>query len=86
MARTDRNGKRKGRENFRTRIHAGWSNPCIEIWFDAYFGKMHNYQDSVACCQGFAETFEIKTGQKYKKADTQIYTILNQWGNEVEAN
>lgn len=27
-------------------VSVGWSNPCIEIWFDAYFGKMHTYNDS----------------------------------------
>lgn len=45
-------------------VHVGWSNPCIEIWFDAYFGRMHSYQDSVICCREFANTFEKKTGQE----------------------
>lgn len=66
-------------------INVGWSNPCIEIWFDAYFGKMHSYQDSVTCCREFANTFEKKTGQKYKKSSQQIYTLLNRYGNEAEA-
>ena len=65
--------------------HVAWSNPCIEIWFDAYFGKMHGYQDSVACCEGFAKTFKMKTGQKYKKSDEQIYNKLNQYGDECTA-
>ncbi|MCD7868757.1 MAG: RloB family protein [Clostridiales bacterium] len=50
-------------------VNAGWSNPCIEIWFDAYFGRMHNYQDSVQCCRGFAATYEKKTGNEYRKAN-----------------
>lgn len=25
-------------------IHAGWSNPCLEIWLYAYFGNMPNIQ------------------------------------------
>lgn len=62
-----------------------WSNPCIEIWFDAYFGKMHAYQDSVACCKGFANTFEAKTKQKYRKSDKQIYNRLKQHGDEDTA-
>ncbi len=66
-------------------INAGWSNPCIEIWFDAYFGKMHSYNDSVTCCREFANTFEKKTGQKYKKSSRQIYNILKQYGDEEEA-
>lgn len=66
-------------------INAGWSNPCIEIWFDAYFGKMHSYQDSVTCCREFANIFEKKTGQEYKKSSSQIYSMLNRYGNEKEA-
>lgn len=66
-------------------INVGWSNPCIEIWFDAYFGRMHGYQDSVTCCREFANMFEKKTGQEYKKSSSQIYTMLNRYGDEKEA-
>lgn len=66
-------------------VNVGWSNPCIEIWFDAYFGRMHGYQDSVTCCREFSNTFEKKTGQEYKKSNNQIYTLLNRYGNETEA-
>ncbi len=66
-------------------IHVGWSNPCIEIWFDAYFGRMHSYQDSITCCREFADTFEKRTGQEYKKSNSQIYTMLNRYGDEAEA-
>lgn len=61
-------------------VHVGWSNPCIEIWFDAYFGKIHSYQDSVTCCREFGATFERKTGQEYQKATRQIYDLLNRYG------
>ncbi len=63
----------------------GWSNPCIEIWFDAYFGQMHGYYDSKQCCLRFAETYERKTGLEYDKADTKIYEILNRYGDEKNA-
>lgn len=66
-------------------IRVGWSNPCIEIWFDAYFGKMHSYNDSVVCCRKFAEIFEQRTGQEYRKNNTQIYAMLNRFGNESQA-
>ncbi len=66
-------------------VHAGWSNPCIEIWFDAYFGKMHSYSDSVVCCRKFAEIYKQKTGQEYHKDNPQIYAILNRFGNEDRA-
>lgn len=66
-------------------VHVGWSNPCIEIWFDAYFGSMHSYQDSVTCCREFANTFEKRTGQEYKKSSNQIYTLLNRYGDEAAA-
>lgn len=67
------------------KVNAGWSNPCIEIWFDAYFGRMHSYMDSVMCCRGFAETYDKKTGQEYRKANENIYAVLNQYGNEENA-
>ncbi len=66
-------------------IKAGWSNPCIEIWFNAYFGAMPTYQTSVACCNGFEETFEKALKQKYKKSDKQIYHKLCQYGDEARA-
>ena len=46
---------------------------------------MHGYQDSVTCCREFANTFEKKTGQEYKKSSSQIYTILNRYGDETKA-
>lgn len=66
-------------------IAVGWSNPCLEIWFDAYFGAMHNYQDSVTCCKKFSETFARRTGHRYKKDDDQIYAVLNKFGDEEQA-
>lgn len=66
-------------------VKVGWSNPCIEIWFDAHFGKMHSYQDSVTCCRNFADTFEKKTGQEYKKSNRQIYSMLSRYGDEAAA-
>lgn len=66
-------------------IKTGWSNPCIEIWFNAYFGTMPTYQTSVECCKGFETTFEKSTNQKYRKSDKRIYDKLCQHGNEEEA-
>lgn len=66
-------------------IKIGWSNPCIEIWFSAYFGNMPAVRDSVACCRTFARLFERVTGQKYEKSNPQIYTVLNKYGNEAAA-
>lgn len=66
-------------------IHVGWTNPCIEEWFCAYFGKMPTYADSVSCCSGFGKIFENATNQKYEKSDTAIYKKLIRFGNEDEA-
>lgn len=66
-------------------VNAGWSNPCIEVWFDAYFGKMNACIDSVTCCRNFAELFEKKVGQEYSKSIAQIYELLNRYGNEATA-
>lgn len=73
------------REAKREEVNAGWSNPCIEIWFDAYFGKMHGYQDSVTCCREFAKTFAKKTGQEYRKSDNRVYAMLKRNGDEKAA-
>ena len=66
-------------------IEVGWSNPCIEIWFDAYFGKMHNYSDSDKCCSEFSNTFEKKTGQEYRKENPRNYELINRYGDEDKA-
>lgn len=66
-------------------IKVGWSNPCIEIWFNAYLGKMPSVQDSVSCWKGFAALYEKKIGQQYEKSNQQIYTILNKLGDEASA-
>lgn len=66
-------------------IKVGWSNPCIEIWFNAYFGEMPVYTDSVSCCNGFAERYRQTVGRKYKKSDADIYTKLCRYGNEKQA-
>lgn len=73
------------RDALQAGIHVGWSNPCIEIWFDAYFGKMRPCPDSVVCCRTFAAGFEQRTGQEYSKSSSQIYALLNRYGDEAKA-
>lgn len=63
-------------------IQVGWSNPCFEIWMYAYFGSMPAIQDSWACCSDFGRVYETKTGQKYSKADEQMYGKLCKAGDE----
>ena len=66
-------------------IRVGWSNPCIEIWFFAYFGKMPTMQGSVECCRDFGELYKKEIGQKYVKSNPQIYKVLKENGDEVKA-
>ena len=66
-------------------VKVGWSNPCIEVWFSAYFGAMPAYQDSAVCCNDFAQQFTQFTGQKYEKADVEIYQKLCCYGDEKQA-
>ena len=66
-------------------IHVGWSNPCFEIWMYAYFGSMPAIQDSWTCCSDFGRVYENKTGQKYSKADEQMYGKLSKAGDEEKA-
>jgi hypothetical protein len=66
-------------------INVGWSNPCIEIWFNAYFGGMPACRNSVACCNGFEKQYLRATKQKYEKSDLAIYSKLCHYGNEKQA-
>lgn len=66
-------------------INVGWTNPCIEEWFSAYFGAMPTYANSVSCCNGFEQIFERNAHQKYVKSDLAIYEKLNRFGNEEKA-
>lgn len=66
-------------------INVGWTNPCIEEWFHAYFGSMPTYGSSVLCCENFARVFERVVKQKYDKSDPSIYDKLNRFGDEREA-
>lgn len=66
-------------------INIGWTNPCIEEWFSAYFGAMPTYANSVSCCNGFEQIFERNAHQKYVKSDLAIYEKLNRFGNEEKA-
>lgn len=66
-------------------VHAGWSNPCFEIWMYAYFGEMPAIRESYTCCDRFADKFEKVTGQKYYKNDRDVYRKLVQYGNFEQA-
>ncbi len=66
-------------------ICVAWSNPCIEIWFSAYFGKMARCADSVSCCNSFAKTFKRRCNTEYRKNDKDIYRKLKQHGDEALA-
>ena len=66
-------------------IHVGWSNPCFEIWMYTYFGSMPAIHESWTCCSRFGETYEKRTGQKYSKADEDIYRRLIENGDEENA-
>lgn len=66
-------------------VKVAWSNPCIETWFNAYFGKMPNCQDSVFCCNTFSNEYKKNVGQEYQKADPKLYVKLYENGNEEKA-
>lgn len=66
-------------------INAGWSNPCFEIWMYAYFGSMPAIHESWTCCSRFADLYEVRTGQKYSKADSDMYKRLCECGDEDKA-
>lgn len=67
------------------KVNVGWSNPCIEIWFHAYWGNMPYYCESPNCCSGFDTLFTKKAGFPYDKNDPHIYSNLTKYGDENKA-
>lgn len=66
-------------------INAAWSNCCLEAWFEAYFQNMTYCNTSEECWKRFAKLFKQKTGKEYKKANTDIYNLLKEYGDEEKA-
>lgn len=66
-------------------IDVALSNPCLEIWFSAYFENMRFLTESSDCIKNFKELFYKKTNHDYKKNDKEIYALLNKFGDEKEA-
>ena len=66
-------------------IKVAWSNPCIEIWFLAYYGIMPDGLTSVQCCERFGAVFKNNTGEAYNKNDSAIYRKLLESGDEEKA-
>lgn len=66
-------------------VKAGWSNPCIEIWFWAYYGSMPSYTESKKCWKDFKTPYKRYTGIEYDKADKNIYKRLAESGDEKNA-
>ncbi len=66
-------------------INVAWSNPCIEIWFSAYFSEMKTCMESTKCYSNFKDVFLKKSGIIYKKNDKNIYSKLTSYGDESEA-
>lgn len=69
----------------RNNFKVAWSNPCIETWFGAYFGSISTCQTSTQACKKFARQFERQTGKPYRKAASDIYGLLTQYGDENAA-
>ena len=66
-------------------IHVGWSNPCIELWFCAYFGEIPTFAGSAQCVSHFKRLFKQKTGTEYTKSIAAIYEKLGNNGDENNA-
>ena len=66
-------------------IKLGWSNPCIETWFSAYFGPLISGNTSQECIKSFKRIFKQKTGHEYTKINKDLYKLLIKYGNEEDA-
>lgn len=69
----------------RKEMNVGWSNPCIEILFLAYFGKSPNISESRVCIKEFENEYSKLLNKKYKKNNKEIYKELVKHGNEKSA-
>lgn len=63
----------------------GWSNPCIEVWFSAYFGELCGETSSQCCQDRFKSMFTQRTRCTYTKGDEMIYGRLSTKGDEMGA-
>ena len=63
-------------------VNIGWSNPCIEILFLAYFGKSPSINDQKDCIREFENEYSKRTGKKYLKNNKEIYKELVENGDE----
>lgn len=67
-------------------MHAGWSNPCFEIWLSAYLGEMRNISIPQQCTERFAELLKNRCHMKeYHKADIHLREKLLRYGSEEVA-
>lgn len=66
-------------------INVGWSNPCIEILFLAYFGKSPIINDQKYCIREFESEYNRLLGKKYEKNSKNIYYDLVKTGDEKTA-
>ena len=66
-------------------VYTGWSNPCIEVWFHAYFADMPINTESGKCIGAFGAIYHKMTGQEYSKTDVNIYKKLCRFGDEKGA-
>lgn len=66
-------------------INVGWSNPCIEILFLAYFGKSPSINNQKDCIKEFEKIYLNKIGKRYEKNNKTIYNDLTKNGDEKVA-
>ena len=69
----------------RQSVNVGWSNPCLEIWFHAYFSDMPVNNTPAKCIDALSAVFKKHAEQEYSKTDVNIYTKLCRYGDEKAA-
>lgn len=63
-----------------------FSNPCIELWFLAYFGKSPTYKNNPNITASKKCINDLKKYiSEYEKNDKKIYEILTTEGSEIKA-
>ena len=68
------------------KIQVGWSNPCIETWFSAYFCSLVSGNTPQECIDKFKRIFRQKTGHDYTKINKDLYSLLKKMGKRKRSH
>ena len=74
-------------ENLKEKINCAWSNQAFELWYLLHFQFVDSGMTRTQYQPFIERELSSKTGKpfKYKKNSTEMYELLQQYGNESQA-